>query len=824
MMKKLLTTFAVLTLMTAFAMAQVPLTNSGKITNKGTIIVGCTDPVAGGKSLDNTTTGTITNEGTIKFTGNDPLFANANATVNAVANSGTIQFDGAIASAHDVMTGLGTATDRLEGTVLYDGTSAQQIEGAFYYTNLILSGAGAKSLNYTTGKNYYVAGSYTAAGGDRSYGNSIFHYDGTDQTIFAENATDFSGSVNYYNNLQLDGIGTKTISTGTSILVSTILGDLATAAVTMAEGSKFILKDGITADIAGAITGTGATIQLQGTGTTGTFKVETTGSITFNAGTAASLFEMDGATVTNAGAMTFNAGKYNQKSGHSINSGTITLSGGDYVQTKGLVDISGTMTVTSGTFAINGNTSADSVKIATGGLLNLTASAGKINMAASTNLLVNGNFKSSATDNLLFDPASTVTYNDGAEILVTSLGNSFGNLKLQKTEKNPLGDIYVGTNFTLTGADLNMNQTGSANNVISTLFIKTPSATNVIYGTGLMTDMWQVEGKMNRTIGAGAQNIALVYNNNATKITMTTPGLADLTLNVTPNATAAEIGGDYLASTDVERSIALEYGSQSGWVITMSYGYTNSEAAGLDQALLRYREVLTATTSEKVATGLSLIPSPSVAGSWGSLTLRGIIPGDNTGSLAQVKSGDNLFLRSAPVTFITIADGRWSDPGTWDEGVQPAPTDNTEIKHTVHVGFEGGADAGSGPGQIEERTNWAGANALAQSIVIDNVNGASLVFGSPSAGHNSSSQLWTMNTAGIITNLNQTPNTQPVTNLNNADLASFIAGTTGQKYQGLILFEGNNNGTLPLKLTTQQLVNTLGDVMVGPNTILQICQ
>lgn len=849
MIKKLLTTFAVLTVMTTFAMAQLePILNSGKIVNKGTIVVGCT---VGGVSIQNQAAGTIANDatGVIKFTGDNPVFANTN--VGNVTNNGTIQFDGLITA--DVMTGLGTnaTTDRVGGIVLYNGLVVaddnQRIQGNVYYTNLTLAGAGLKTFNDTE-VNYYVSAGYTASGGTRTYGNSIFHYDGTGpQTIFAETATDFTGTVNYYNNLQLDGTGTKTILTGTSILVSTILGDASTAAVTMAEASKFILKNGINADIAGAITGTGATIQLLGTGTTGTFDVASTGSITFNAGTAASLFEMDGATVTNAGTMTFNAGSYEQKSGTSVHSGTLVLAGGDYnqvagnvtlsgtttissassvyTQTVGLLTISGTTTVSAGTIDINGtNATNDLVTIATGGTLNLSAVAGTIDMAASTNMLVNGAFISAATTNLAFNPTSTVTYDAGTAILLTSALNPFGNLTLKSVAKAPIGDIFVKGSFWLSDNNLNMSTTSS------TLTMLTASTTNVKYGTGANTDMVEVVGKMNRDLAGVTAAEALVFNNYATTIKLTTPGsLSDLTLNVTPGNNA--IGGDYLSATDVERSISLEYdlATQTGWVITMAYGYKDAEATGLDQAKLRYREVLDGTTSEKVATGLALIPTNSTATTWGSLALRGIIPGDNTGTLAQVASGDNLFLRSATVTFITISDGRWSNPNTWDEGVQPAGTDNTEIKHTVHVGFKGGSDGTDLTyGVIEERGSLAGAFKLAKSIVIDDISGASLVFGdNPAAlaAQNSSSLGWSMATAGIITNKNTKANTPAnVDNLSTVNLTAFIANAAGGIYQGLIIFEsGTTTGTRPISLKTYQLINTGGEVMVGPNTILQIC-
>jgi hypothetical protein len=831
-------------------MAQVPLTNSGTITNKGTIKIGCTV----GSSLENTagtiannatgrieftgpnavltnTSGTLTNDGTIQFQTANPLFARTAGTVTNTA-TGKIQFDGAITQ--DVITGFGTnpTTDRIGGTVIYNGVAGQIVQGQTAYTNLTLSAVGAKT--FTNGENYAVSEVYTSdLAGVRNYGTSIFRYDGsTPQVIFPENST----YADYYYDLELEGTGAKSIATGTSVNVSNAFNNLgtATAVLNMADASKLEFDAGIVGFARGNITATGATIKMDGTGT---FDIVGGVTVLFAAGTSP-LFEMNGGTVTNAGTMTFNAGTYqqnvatslsthsgalnltgglyNQETGDVVISGTATINNAAsvYTQTAGNIDISGLMTVTNGLLAINGATGPnDLVTITNTGTLDLSASTGSIAMAAATGLYVNGSFTSAATTNLGFNPTSTVTYDGGLQILATTDANSFGNLTLLNAAKTHLADIYVDGNFNLSDANLAM---GTTNKLVMTDITKTAT----------YEALFEVSGNMARVMTGSTA--PLTFNNTATKVTLTTPGNLDLlTLNVTPGDILYD---GYVGATDVKRSIELEYGTQANWMITMSYGYTTAELGALNESLLRYREGLTATTSEKVATGEALIPVNASA-TWGSLTLPGIIPGDNTGTLAEVKTGDPLFLRSAPVTYFTISDGRWSNPGTWDEGKQPASTDNTEVLHTVHVGFQGGADRTDLiNGVIDERTNLAGPSfPLAQTILIRDVDGASLVFGdNPSPDnptYNSTAQDWVMNTGGIITNQNTTANAPAnVANLDAADLASFISNTTTGTYQGLIIFDDGTPLTKPISLKTNQLINAAnGEVMVGPNTTLQIC-
>ncbi|MEI6091562.1 MAG: hypothetical protein WCR42_13995 [bacterium] len=850
MIKKLLTTFAVLTIMTAFAMAQnEPIINSGTITNKGTIKVTCVNgssvlnQTAGiitndadatiqlsgdGAIFTNATGATVTNNGLLQFVDTDPLFANS-AAQGLVTNAGTIQFDGDITT--NVITGFGaSAADRIGGVVKYNSNSlAQVVQGDTYYTNLRLSLLGDKT--FTDGASYYVSASYDATGsGDRTYGTSIFNYDGASaQDVFAESNINFTQTTNHYYNLQFTNAGTKTIKASETVAVEAVFGDAAASAVTMADGSKMIYNAGIAATITGAITGTNATIQA----TTGAITITAgTGSVTLGGTGDLSLFEIDGATVTNAGTMTFNDGKYNQKSGTSTHSGTLALTGGDYVQVSGNVELfgtttinsansvytqtaglitigtatAGTMTVTNGKFDINGTTLASLVRIDAGGTLALAAVAGVIDMADNSFMEVDGRFTNAAVipTNLLFNANSTVTYDAGLNILATTFDNSFGNLTLTGVAKTHSADVYVDGNFSLSDADLDM---GTTNKLVMTDVTKSATYEEVFEVTGNMARYMQ-----------GSENTALTFNNTATTIMLTDEGTLDvLTLNVTPDDNA------YFGYTadDVKRSIKLGY-TQTDWIAEMSYGYKESELGTLDEALLRYREGISALVSEKIATGKELKNPVTAVGTtvWGSLTLAGIIPGDNSsGNLAEVKAGDPVFLRSAPVVFYTISDGRWSNPGTWDEGVQPSSADSTVIRNTVHVGFRrDNVDGTTANGKIPEMTGITGYAGLAKQIRITNIAGSSLIFGDLSASSNTDEDNVTWETASAGKIINQNNAGQTFTNFDETDLGILAGNATD--YNGLIIF-GDTGGT-SLSLKANQLVNR-GKVAIGENAVFEAC-
>jgi hypothetical protein len=209
--------------------------NSGTLTNHGTLKIKA--------NLVNTLNGVINNTSTgrIRFVSNTGQFRNEQPDITKITNNGWFIFEGTDNSpTHKLFTdGTGTNDNfpalgsrcnfRVPGNMRYTASSGTQNVQARYYTNLEMDGASAKAIPDAV----YVSGTYTAAGGNRTY-SGTFYYDGTDnQTIFAETAT--SGSVNRYNNLAImtgsgdcaaAGTSTKTIADNKTI---SLIGDFFSA-------------------------------------------------------------------------------------------------------------------------------------------------------------------------------------------------------------------------------------------------------------------------------------------------------------------------------------------------------------------------------------------------------------------------------------------------------------------------------------------------------------------------------------------------------------------------------------------------------------------
>jgi hypothetical protein len=239
---------------------------------------------------------------------------------------------------------------------------------------------------------------------------------------------------------------------------------------------------------------------------------------------------------------------------------------------------------------------------------------------------------------------------------------------------------------------------------------------------------------------------------------------------------------DYNSDTDVDRLITYNYNqSAADWVATFEYGYKQTEeptytnaAAGYDHTSLRFREVA-GGSSEKVATGQATTGIHNGGEIFASRTLPGIQPG--TATLAQIDNPAPLFLRGGPTTFISIAHGRWSNPATWDEGVEPGSGDNVIIADgtQVHTG-------GTAPNRDNYSNDETSENAMASSVLIQS-NGA-LIFGTDIAG----GEAYAMSPNTTIT-VADGANTIPTTVTSFADfLNTNPAGFDGR---GLIIFNSS---------------------------------
>ncbi len=657
-----------------------------------------------------TNNGEIKNEGTLEFEGNTPTFTN-NDTFNNT--KGTLEFSGALTNPTDVFDGTSTlASDhanRVEGEVLFSsvGTAEAIIPG--YFTDVTLSGTGNK--NFQNGEQYNVSGTYNVENntGSRNYGTSTFIYDGLgDQTIFAEGLDNSSGGT-YYNL-------TLTNHAGTATGVKTVSGNVLVANDFTHTAADAGVNDGL-------VIATGGNLVL---GDRNEAVANLNGDLTVKGG-----------------------GTLN------IANGTATLA----TAKTATIDANGLLThgVSAGEFGINGTIAANGnvvfvapntapATVANGGALNIGA-FGKFYLGsdpASATTSVGSNLVIQDADgfrndgdgtNMNFNcdisnPAlsSTVTYEgDARDVLPTISTNPYCNLELfGSTTKVPEGatyasrqDIYVSGFFTLDNANLNMGPTDESQ-VLSLL----TDGANVTYPDN--GGLWEVQGRMQRVMGSA---VAYTFNNSATKITPTTNEgqITDMTLNVYPNHQNSVWNNEI----DVERTIDFDYNTTgTDWLVEMSYGYLKSELpthGAFDEKDLRYKEEIAGPDFEKISTGNAIaITEANGTTAWGKAVLAGIAPTNGGGALfetAKVANGATMFLRGGPTTFISVNDGRWSNPATWDEGMEPKPTSFVEIYHTVWAGMKREGFDNWGTNGVASSAPEANPGNLAAGIVIKSANG-----------------------------------------------------------------------------------------------------
>lgn len=631
---------------------------------------------------ENTSTN-LDNLGTIELNGSNNIFT-------AVTNDDCDDF-----SADSVSLAYGSsASARIPGLVSYSGATSQDVQSRFY-TDLAMDGAGSKNVPDSV----FVSGDYTAPGtGGRNY-TGTFTYDGSnDQTILGEPG----GSGASYEDVVFQNAGVKTLLGGTTASIQNLT-------IESSSGNVIINGD---MNLAETIT--------QSSGNT----------------------------------MTIDSGSVSIGTGASSLAGTVNISGGSGNE--------GSLTLddVSGSLAIDGDLSVDpfgsfnivngDATIGSGGSLALANSPdAKIDLSNGTSLTVTGTLSNAnaAGDNVTFADLSTVTYNGagGQTVMATTETNPYGNLSITSPgEKVASGLVALSNNFSLDSANFNLGDCSTGGSLFMTDGTASANYADTITG-------YEVIGKFKRNI-LGQTN-ALTFNNYATTVQLDNgAALNFVELCVVPNDTTMI---DFLTATDVRRTIKYSYDSVGGagdWATSIKYGYKTSELDNANQTnafknTLRFREELL-SEAEKVSTGQQPIRDTTV-NAFNSVLLASIRGTDGRRgtqtALAEVTSDNRLFLRGGPATFISIADGRWSNPATWDEGEQPGATDIVKIRTNVHIGFtRDGIDGLTAAGQINENDKiaekgggvYTNRNTIAARIEINdgfggsnNSNTATLIVG-----------------------------------------------------------------------------------------------
>ncbi len=653
-----------------------------------------------GQTLVNQSSGTITNAGNIKFLNNDGVFQNdashANDYTVSQTTSGTITFAGIPAGA--VLTGTNTlgntAVNRVPGWVTYSGVGNMTIYGTggnTYYTNLTLEGGTPGShvktyLNITPGTplQTHVSEIYFASGADRDYlicNDHEFYYDGTNQIIFPE--SNLTGGYNLYSELHLT--------------VDPLLGTSGNK--TVQNSATVGLKYGLFSDAS-------ATLTVLGNMTIGTIGSCDNGLIS-------------GEVVIN-GSITTKEQENTFDGDITINNGgDFTVDGGGNQNLDGDVDIAtgGSLTSTNdhGDINIGGNLDIDD-----GGLLTI----GENNNLNITGTITNND---NNCDNLTFDNGSTVSYlTPGAAVLATIPGG-------QTSNKHDYANLVI------TGGGTATVQSACSN----TVYVRedftlgtsgTPTNFNVVNAAIIMTGgdatyegQSEVIGEFGRFAYGLVNGTEYVFNNAETKITFANniSGQTDndyFSLNIRPNI-------DYTSSprlnivdpapediTDVHRKIT-PYATKDGFKASnLQLAFLPSEYGGYgppqnkENRLRMVEGYNTTERGDKVVTGYSFNKNVDQTG-WDWVSIQGSddagnfkylvsfdhLAANNPGTTNQINyNGSDIILTDEIMPLISVVNGRWTNPGTWDEGRRPNSQDIVEIRHVVWTGndlalFGGGA-------------------------------------------------------------------------------------------------------------------------------------
>jgi len=668
----------------------------------------------------------------------------------------------------------------IPGVVDWASTVNGQTVQGFYYDHMVISGGGTKTVSdgvYIVGgvcatpltgyANLATYPFYVETGAGNNTFTGTFHYVGTvAQNIFPI-FTSGGGQPNNYNDLDLSGGGTKTVPAGSDVGVA---GEISLAAGTQLDilGDLYAGADNSTLNGTVLINNANANLFVG------------SGSITFN----------DDVTI-NQGQLTAAAG-----------AGTVTIGA-------------------SSDLVIN--------------------SGGSVSFAGGTNFVITGTIANNGDGtNLIFACTSTQTYNGVQNpqiVLPTISSNPYGTLVLQNGQKRG-GDvtgypdnIYVCNDFSLAGGNFDLVTNSNI------LYLQAEDAT-VTYAANE-----EVVGRMNRVTSTTPSG-SYIFNNAQTILTLSNSANnpTSIELNVRPNTNPY----NYTATKDVNRKVNMTYTGNAGsfnW--TARVGYLESEGPDPDgggplpqwggsysQTTTRfYENDGVATNDEKVSTGNPYSRLAASGSTLGYLQLAGIGSTATTAvpnGIGVFASTNDLKITAGPTTLITIADGRWTNPNVWDEGIIPTENDSTLLRHMVYVGIDGpfagtigGADEVATNNTLREITAY-GTNPAALSIRIinDNVNwpNASLIIANEDNG--AGYKFKTKGTTGNTFNNENTAAISGVTFPSNLAKGSY----TKSNFNGLWLMYGNTNWGISTDIPTFETYQILNLGSINNEGIIEIGQ
>lgn len=519
----------------------------------------------------------------------------------------------------------------------------------------------------------------------------------------------------YYTNLGTNGTGVKTFLEDVYIAGSY---DPQNGNRDYTTNSVTVTYNGTTGNqvIAGENTSNG----------TGYYALVLTGGSTkeVGSGTTASVsyqFTLDNTSgaMTNNGTFNLNNTQASTASANITNNGTWNFNG------------SGTFT-SSADFTNSASGAGGGVYVNTGAgnvtFNNFANNNGTFQTASGTTVYLTGSFTQSG-GTIDMNCASNFHYSGGAQTILGNGANfaSYGNLFLEGTgAKTAGGNVNVCNNLTVSQE---VDMAPGTNDYILTML-----NTN---GTGSATYTGNVEvrGKFrwqNMTAGT-----AYTFNNANTQVTFSSVPTW-FQLDVRQQTTPTNLN-NFSNSTDIKRSITANF-SGTGTISALRLYYEDSDkdaSFSADENLMRFAEGYSSSASHQklVRGGATYTRNVSSAPKYvnyggGSGSGINLIASAGGGSVYELSDGSNIVLTATPLVIVSITNGRWTNPGTWDVGYVPTANDDVEIRHVVWTGIDQAVFGGSAwtADEVDGSIN-GDAGAAANSITIANVSGATLVIG-----------------------------------------------------------------------------------------------
>jgi hypothetical protein len=690
-------------------------------------------------NLVNTATGEINNTSTgrIRFVSNTGQFQNAQTDITKITNNGWFIFEG-------------TNNQFTDGTGINDDFPALgsrcdfRVPGNMRYT----ASSGTQNVQARYYTNLEMDGPSAKAIPNAVYVSGTY------------NVVGGSGNRTYSGTFYYDGTGPQTIfpetaPTGSDNRYNNL--DIRTGSGTCAAGTSIkTIADNQTISLLGDFSSAaGTTLELEGQ--LFAANVTANGPITINDPTpAATLAEL---------------------------------------RTTGTATYAADVTVTAGLFNVAGGTAT----VQSGATLSLANSTNaQLQLGANTTLDIAGDLQNNlpARTNWNFDATSTIRFTStaaGQTIPYTVASNPYGNVYTSGGTKSTQagGDVVMaGNNLTVESDNITVASTRVWN-------MTNASATVTYSGAGANSE---IVGRMQRAI-SNTPGTSYTFNNDQTRVTFAATPPTTMTLEVFPQTNP---NNNYDPTKDVQRRVTVSWSGSNDWTATFRVGYKQSEIpGGVDQSSLRFYESPSSGSPEKVSTGNAYTRSAASGANLGYIQLagiRGTVRAAPNGR-DSIASGNELLLRGGPSVIYAIASGRWSNPATWDEGVEPSPSDEVVIDgFTVHAGYVRATD-GYG-------SNETYPTQLAAKITIENRPNSALLFGSTSGTKTFSLNVGAgvpgeiiNNRAGTATITSGTPDTgnSPI------DAGLVVYTTTGNEIT-LQAKSLRNNGTL----------FNFGEIEVGP--------